>query len=377
PPPPHSLFINLLCDESINKEFKSSCSVDTHIGDTKENFSNVLIKLKGKKSEPQIGYGLYFEDKVNLFDIESSKTWRLTPLFRDLSFLREKLSNDLFQLLNPKLKIPKLNFIEVFINGNYNGLYLLHRKLTRKALGIKKKSQWNKKGIIFKAKSGNRDELLSSADKDLLMSQFQQVYPDLYRYHFDRMDYLLSVREGVKALSENDPEKILSLFNLDNYFSYYLFSLLSGNKFNASFYLFYVPRESISYIIQNNNSKSFGISHHREMHYINDIDAHPLYLNIDKNPLYWKMLQVKWKEIEEDQQILDFLNKKVDHYTKLISDSADRDFAHWQKPRISDATRTIHTNWKREIEYLKTWIERRTVFLNSYFSENEPRHISK
>ena len=74
--------------------------------------------------------------------MKKSKTWILDALATDLSCLRTKVASDIWNVMNEDLseeKYAQLNakYIELYINGEYRGLYLLKETVDEELLNLK------------------------------------------------------------------------------------------------------------------------------------------------------------------------------------------------------------------------------------------------
>lgn len=89
---------------------------------------NYSIQIKGRGNStwgnPKNPYKMKLAEKVELLGMPADKEWALLANWFDKSLLR----NDLAFELSERLKLawtPKRRFVEVFLNGQYNGSYLL------------------------------------------------------------------------------------------------------------------------------------------------------------------------------------------------------------------------------------------------------------
>ena len=113
------------------------------------------IKVRGKTaaSYPKKSYAIEFCDTmgeeldVSLFDMRSDGDWILDAMYIDHSRMRNRLCTDIWNAYN---RIPHISdepeamngtrglFVEVFLNGEYNGIYCLTERIDRKQLKLKK-----------------------------------------------------------------------------------------------------------------------------------------------------------------------------------------------------------------------------------------------
>ncbi len=72
-------------------------------------------------------YGLKLYNKRNLFNMGSSKNWILLSNSMDLSMMRNSLIDDIAHSLDLPAS-PELHYVDLYLNGKYNGLYTLSSK---------------------------------------------------------------------------------------------------------------------------------------------------------------------------------------------------------------------------------------------------------
>lgn len=99
-------------------------------------------KLSLKKSKGQ-------NNNISLLGMGEDDDWILNPLYKDDTKVREKMFMDLWNnmveksLYNKKMSTGE--YVEVVVNGEYKGLYLLQRRIDRKYLNL------SDKDVLFKA----------------------------------------------------------------------------------------------------------------------------------------------------------------------------------------------------------------------------------
>jgi len=112
--------------------------------------SDILIHTRGGSSSafPKIGYKMNLIDKdgegnnLNLLGMRNDDDWVLIPMYTDESMIRDKLTYDLWSEYgaeNNKYGIhngPQAEYIELFINDRYWGLYMLVVPLDKKQLDL-------------------------------------------------------------------------------------------------------------------------------------------------------------------------------------------------------------------------------------------------
>ena len=90
----------------------------------------VHIKGRGNSSgaQPKKPYRLKFDEKIALLGEHKDKSWVLVANYSDKSMLRNSLSYYMGKVSNLEWT-PSSHFVELFINGQYRGTYLLCEKV--------------------------------------------------------------------------------------------------------------------------------------------------------------------------------------------------------------------------------------------------------
>ena len=85
------------------------------------------VKGRGNSSwtYPKKPYSIKLESKKSLLDIPKTKKYAIIPSYHDNSYLRNYLTYKSFENMLAVGYTPKCEFTEVYLNGEYNGIYLL------------------------------------------------------------------------------------------------------------------------------------------------------------------------------------------------------------------------------------------------------------
>ena len=101
----------------------------------------LTVRGRGNSSfkMPKYGMKLEFEAKVSLFGMPKSKDWALVANFGDKTHLRNYMMMRLSEWLGATYT-PKMQFVELYLNRNYMGLYLLTEtvKVAKNRVNIEK-----------------------------------------------------------------------------------------------------------------------------------------------------------------------------------------------------------------------------------------------
>lgn len=92
---------------------------------------DIKIKGRGNRSwwdDPKKSYSFKFNEKVSLLDEPADKSWCLLPNYNDKTMLRNQTAMHLGRMSCLEYT-PRMHFVELMLNGKYNGTYQLSEKL--------------------------------------------------------------------------------------------------------------------------------------------------------------------------------------------------------------------------------------------------------
>lgn len=90
------------------------------------------IKGRGNTSweQPKKPYSIKLDSKKSLLDIPKTKKYAIVPSYSDPSLIRNYMTYKSGLVLDGISYVPKCEFVEVYLNGSYNGIYLLVERVS-------------------------------------------------------------------------------------------------------------------------------------------------------------------------------------------------------------------------------------------------------
>ncbi len=186
--------------DSLSESVKYQCQIryrgGTSVNHEKKSFSIKLVDEAGEKQN------------ANILGIREENSWILDAMAIDRTRMRNRVC---FDVWNDMSQTPYETaygnrngtageFVEVFINGSYHGLYCMSDKIDRKLLGLKKtkkdENDTTIRGVLYKGISPHTN-LKSYADEDVNSStwnRWELQYPsdlpsfDTWKPLMDLMD---------------------------------------------------------------------------------------------------------------------------------------------------------------------------------------------
>lgn len=154
-------------------------------------------------------------------DLRSDDDWILNPMYTDTSKIREALAYKLWDTMNSSGVIAsssRVSYAEVYLNGEYWGLYGIQERIDRKQVSGNKRT-----GILYKVFANYRptvQELLACEDP-LICQGFE--------LEFAGSDVLMpwAPAAGYMALLDQQPNKAPARVSLENAIDYGLWAMLT------------------------------------------------------------------------------------------------------------------------------------------------------
>ena len=89
------------------------------------------VKGRGNSSwtYPKKPYSIKLDSKSSLLDIPKTKKYAIIPSYYDGSLMRNYLTFKIFQDAEGIGYVPKCEFVDVYLNGEYNGIYILCERI--------------------------------------------------------------------------------------------------------------------------------------------------------------------------------------------------------------------------------------------------------
>lgn len=358
--------------------------------------SNIGIEVRGGFSQnyPKKTYDLEFwKDETGnetrdfqFGELRKDDDWILDALYNEPLRLRSYTASKLWGEIHAPYHIDDeseaksgadLMYVEMFLNGLYNGIYNLSEQVDRKQLKLKKYNG-NMRGELYKgADWGGAVTFtgLPSYKNDVrIWSGYKFKYPD--EDEITNWDKLYQFTNFVMNSSESDFESdIWSLFSEDNFIDYFLFLNLiratdnTGKnvyvaKYKADEPYFYVPWDLDGCLGTNWEGKNSNIT--------DDILTNG-FINrvIQENPKNtFNTASSRWFDYRDDIFSDDSLSNTI-----------SQQYSYFQTNKIYERESLVYSNYSFDnpsLTYTLNWLENRLAYLDVYFGNVLPvNSISK
>lgn len=352
------------------------------------NNKDALIRKRGFFEKK---YNLWFSKPVSIFGLPNRKKWSLVGNTRDLVGIRDKFAFDLFGKINSSHIYPRTNFIELFINGNYKGIYIIEEVYDRELFGYGKyKKEHFKPALIYRCDESivfraDFNSLLEGTEKgskafyEKFINYFKQIEPDV-----KKQDYLSEIWDLVFFILHSNDEDfynkengIYSKMDINNLIDVFLLLQLVKNMDGSANNLYFSRKETLNkdekslFVISAwDNDWSFG-------HYMtNKIDPYGI-IGIDTgkiNILFQRIfksfylrgkMKERWVELRKDK----WSNKNINDLIKQYINDIKYAYNRMDNQYIYDNSEKRDFSQEDYINFMSDWINLRLSWLDDYFNK--------
>lgn len=332
-----------------------------------------MLKLNGKiarrggfsMSFPKHSYEIDLKTDISLAGLPADDDWILNANYIDKTFLRHVISYELFEDMNKNNIAPKCAYINLFINENYRGLYVLMEKLDKSSLKINSEDSL---AFIFKEPHIFRKsyDKIRPQKKD---NFHQQTFPKKQKK--DRSAFIEHIRDFI--LTSNDDvftKEISTKFDLTNLIDWHLLLLISnnGDGILKNFYLYKQDAKSPMRIAPWDYDHSFGRDGDNELNLDKnslDITRSILFDRLLKFDWYKEQLKERWITLNQEGILsAQGLQRRILNKSRFIQKYAEANFEVWP---VESTIYYDNNNFDQEIKIMLDFIKIRHARLRKYF----------
>lgn len=360
--------------------------------DAANNKSNVTLEsIKGRgnftwtlQKKP---YQIKFDSSTAVLGMQKAKTWILLANHADPSLIRNKVAYDLaaeFGLPGS----PDSRFVDLTINGQYLGNYLITEKVEIKTNRLE---LTDPAGILIEL-----DNLYGSAEefhfrtarsgstfvlKDAVGGVDAPLPAPVASAYAGIQTYLDALESHLYA-AEPDWSKISAMIDVESFIKYYfvLEASASSDVSQSSVYfwrngpddvLHAGPAWDFDIAFGNYAVEAFGgdpvQDYVKNARFLRGQGGNDWYAQLFRNEEFVALANEMF-ETELEPKITALANR-IDGYAAAISQSAATNFARWSNvlgsPPVFSSSRRLATTWEAEVSHLRDWVATRTVHISS------------
>lgn len=316
--------------------------------------------------------------KDSILNMRKDDDWVLDGLWNEPIRARDYVAHDLWLKMGRypymgKEKITfgsKRRFCEVFVNGEYRGIYYLGERIDRKQLALKKPEE-EIKGELFKSLGFSGGTLFTETGK---APHSDSKFWNGYELEFPEKEGMLDwtnlhnfvsfVVDADKTTFDKEIWERLDRANAVDYFIFVNVLLAQDNlgrntftaRYDESSPYFFVPWDMDATLGRFMNGHRVGSG--------NVPVTHGLYDRLKKNDVFVIELKERWRTLRNDilsdgilegkyQEVFDLLQKNGVYEREELKPDLSKNY--------SDG----------EISFIKSWVADRLVYLDEYFEQME------
>lgn len=327
------------------------------------------VKFRGGMSSkyPKHSMTLELNESVSLAGIPANDDWILNASYIDKTFLRHKLSYDLFRAMHNDNKAPRCAYIPVYLNDQFIGLYVVMEKVNGSWLGFDRN---NPNGArLFKDPFVFVEERLPDVQEP--DNYYQQKFP---KQSLDDCNHELDAFKNF--LFKSDDSTFVKTYknwvNERNVIDWHLLLLFTNNDDGVikNFYLYREVGESQFQFIPWDYDHSFGRDGNYELNLIERKVGWRkaiLLRRLMEIPQtgYAERLKKRYLELRSNLFTEASLSKMINDNDLSGSDFLKANFEVWP---LNDFWYSDDNDYKEEIEIIRTYIPMRLQQLDNFFT---------
>ncbi|MBN1769106.1 MAG: CotH kinase family protein [Prolixibacteraceae bacterium] len=366
----------------------SRFSMITHDSDFSAKCCGIETRGGTANRRPKKSFGFEFWNNyecresrdTSLLDMYTDDDWILDAVYNDRSRMRNRVSFDIWDMMQRDAlsrncdvlySSVKGNYVELFLNQEYQGLYCLSERVEGKMLGITPERS-GQQGYLYKSEGWNDVTRLkelpdTTVDFENKWHDWEQKLPDpdqqlvwkpLYRF----VDFMANSSD--KEFCRHVNEYLV----LDQVIDFYiLINLIYGiDNVGKNYMLASRSAQSPFYILPWDMDATWGRNHRGDETKHNDVVKFRVFERLMKlNPSEFKQrLKSRYKSLREDKLSDKSLMAIFENYAKLLVESG----AHQRNNSVWDEEKS---DIQQELEYISDWLSMHSQYLDNYIDTLE------
>ena len=365
-------------------------TIDNTIKSFQKN--KVAVEMRGRGNSTwtvfdKKAYKLKFAIKTNMFGMGEAKKWVLLANALDETMLRNSLAFDLADILNVTYT-TSYRFVNLFVNGKYKGVYQLCEQLEEGTNRIDINS--SKTGLLD---TGYLIESYAATDK---LEEKTFSLPEVDGKHLKAKepghqfvvkspgpktctdeqvayikDYMSKVNE---AIFKKDWDTFSSLCDVDSFVNMFLVDeIMLNNDMGYSFYMYKKAGGKLFLGPAWDYDQSCGSSSHGGTTFKGWYagSEHCWYTSLIEMPQFKALVKKRYNDNKSKLKgIIDSIDKtiKANDFDFAMSTYVYNTFGSKTRWRTMKEIYSL-TTYKQHVEYLKTWLTNRFIWMEDQFKE--------
>ncbi len=360
--------MNIEKDGQIGWKVKEPCNIV--YSDNSENIIlSAKIKCRGGVSSRYFkhSFALELNEKYSFCNLPYDDDWILNANYIDKTFMRHKLSYDLYRQMNNKNIASKSAYIKLKINDQARGLYVIMEEINASMLGLDRNDSM---AMLFKDPPIFYKNRLKYVQDSL--NYYQQKYPKINivdnTYYIERFkDFIFNSTDAEFS------EGIKDWIDIDNVIDWHILLLFSnsGDGIMKNFFLYKIDSATPFRIAIWDYDHSFGRDGD------NELNMMERELDCSKSNLLKRLMQIsetgysdklknRWFELRRSK-IISYRNIKshINRNNKIIIKAIDENFEIWP---ADSKWYYDNNNYYEEVDLILDFVKLRINQLDKYFN---------
>lgn len=360
--------LNIKRDGAIGWKEKEPCTITYSDAENMDELSG-KIKYRGGISSKYYkhSFSLELEEKYTFANLPHDDDWIINANYIDKTFMRHKISYDLFKEMNSGNVASKSTFTNVSINDNYEGLYVLMEEINGSMVGLNKSDTM---AMLFKDPPIFRKERLTYVQDSL--NYYYQKFPNINVS--DKTYYIEKFKNFLFYSSDSDFAREVSAWvDMENVIDWHIILLFSnnGDGIMKNFYLYKLNRNTPFRFAIWDYDHSFGRdgdNEHNLMEHELDCNRAILLERLSKisDVGYLDKLKNRWFELR-NQNIISIENfeKHIVDNDKALNKEVNKNFERWP---LNSKWYFDDNGYKQELDLMRDFVKIRINQLDEYFN---------
>ncbi|MDE6339046.1 MAG: CotH kinase family protein [Muribaculaceae bacterium] len=357
--PDKSVYVNGNFSISKTNEFPEGFSAPT--------------QLKGRGnatwSYPKKPYRIKLNKKASIFGIDADKSWVLLAGYCDKTLLRASVQFKLSEILKMDWT-PKWQYVELFLNGQYEGNYLFTEHIKTSKSRVKVEDD----GYLFQMDNYAKDEPVYFTSDMGFEFSFKTPDPDDgitdEQVNYAK-SYINKLEKALIAPDVTEPDaEFLKMIDVESWIKWYLVNTLIANLDTNDYFVIPTAGAKLKKgpVWDAEWSCGIGWDQLKPVEYdFNMAESYAYYPKMLLNPYFKSELRRIFMENKDAlrEGLADYVNEMYEY----LYVSQQFNFAKW--PVMNDVISVNYTSngtWENEVLFLKTYFLKRLTWMESFLN---------
>ena len=361
--------IHIEKNDPISWETKEPCNFSYSVND-KTDVLSAKIKYRGGSSSKfeKKSFAVELDNKYSFQNLPNDDDWILNANYIDKTFMRHKMSYDLFRQMGNYNVAPQSGYVSVKINSIDQGLYVLMEEVNG---GMVKLNKADSLAMIFKDPPVFYENKLPHVQDPA--NYYQQKYPNIN--DSDKTAYIERFKDFLFYSTDADFLNQISMWvDLENIMDWHLLLLFSNNSdgIMKNFYLYKKDTATPFRMAIWDYDHSFGRDGDNELNMMErELDCNRSVLlkrlMLIPGSVYPEKLKQRWFALRNSNIIsVENINHHIRNNDKIIRNEIEKNVGIWP---FDSKWYYDNNNYDEEIELMLNFTALRINQLDEYFSK--------